>query len=42
MEPSCLITGTRAYGPVSENSDLDIVIRNDHVQILMDFLNEKK
>ena len=38
MEPQCLITGTRAYGPVSENSDLDVVIRSDHVQILGQFL----
>ena len=38
MEPQCLITGTRAYGPVSENSDLDIVMRNDHIQILENFL----
>ena len=38
MEPQCLITGTRAYGPVSKNSDLDVVIRSDHVQILGQFL----
>ncbi len=32
------ITGTHAYGPVNPDSDLDIVVMANEVQVILDFL----
>ena len=37
-----IITGTRAYGPVREDSDLDIVVKSSDVQSILDYLIDRK
>jgi hypothetical protein len=37
-----IITGTRAYGPAREDSDLDIVVKQDDVQSILDYLVDHK
>lgn len=37
-----LITGSRAYGPVTEGSDLDIVVKSTDVNLILDFLIDHK
>jgi hypothetical protein len=37
-----LITGTRAYGPVTEDSDLDIVVKSTDIEPITDFLIDHK
>jgi hypothetical protein len=37
-----IVTGTRAYGPAREDSDLDIVVKSSDVQSILDYLIDKK
>ena len=37
-----IITGTRAYGPAREDSDLDIVVKSSDVQKILDYLIDRK
>jgi len=35
-----ILTGTHSYGPINENSDLDIVVMREDVIEIMNFLNQ--
>lgn len=38
----CIVTGTRAYGPHHETADIDIVMKLEHAQSLLNYLQEKQ